>query len=69
MHPERIPRRAPEVYCSSSGELVGAKLSNMGHIVIGLIQEGQTRYSRVLNRPHEGKNYTVGKQQQPIGKR
>jgi len=43
VHPERIPRRAPEVYCSSSGELVGAKLSNLGHIVIGLIQEGQTR--------------------------
>merc|ERR1712045_1002321 len=43
VHPERIPRRAPEVYCSSSGELVDAKLSNMGHIVIGLIQEGQTR--------------------------
>jgi len=40
IHPERIPRNAPEVRCSN-GELIGATRSRNGHIVIGMIQEGE----------------------------
>jgi len=42
VHPERIPARAPEVYCER-GELAGATKSRNGHIVIGLMQEGRER--------------------------
>jgi len=40
VHPERIPRRAPEVYCQN-GRLVGATRSVNDHIVIGMVQSGQ----------------------------
>jgi len=39
VHPERIPRSAPEVRCTSGGDLIGATTSRNGHIVIGLAQE------------------------------
>ena len=42
-HPEKIPKDASELSCGSDGKLVGASLSNKGHVVIGLMQEGQPR--------------------------
>merc|ERR1711962_432660 len=47
LHPERIPRRAPEVRCNSNGDLIGATRSRNGHIVIGMAQErGSNRGAR-----------------------
>ena len=41
--PEKIPKDAAELSCGSDGKLVGVSLSNKGHVVIGLMQEGQPR--------------------------
>ena len=61
VHPERIPSRAPEVYCQN-GRLVGATRSSQDHIVIGMVQSGQ-RYafgnyaaSQISNRCTRRKN-------------
>ena len=44
VHPQRIPRRAPEVRCVG-GRLEGATRSAHDHVVIGAMQTGeQTTY-------------------------
>jgi len=55
VHPERIPSRAPEVYCQN-GRLVGATRSTNDHIVIGMFQNqeryvyGNNQASQISNR-------------------
>ena len=54
MHPERIPRRAPEVYCQN-GKLAGATRSTNDHIVIGMLQtEENSRNQAVSHRGPPG---------------
>ena len=61
VHPERIPSRAPEVYCQN-GRLVGATRSNHDHIVIGMVQSeqryvfGNYQASQISNRCTRRKN-------------
>merc|ERR1711973_1081423 len=57
VHPERIPSRAPEVYCQN-GRLVGATRSTNDHIVIGMLQSGggYNQASQISNRCQRRKN-------------
>merc|ERR1712156_172888 len=58
VHPERIPSRAPEVYCQN-GKLAGATRSTNDHIVIGMLQteeNSRNQASRISNRCSRRKN-------------